>query len=172
MSSCLWFWGKCSRHMIWLEVERVNTWSSVVSWQAKLLRDNRPDGQRTGKAWLGKHHMIPTIIFVYLSLFILFILWRVWRSALFNYELFFSTTTAAELLINVRYCILWYFFLWSVEFICPMTRKYWESLLSLCLFSFWIIHIFFLLALLLLKCLLLPWCPARIFISFYTTQQK
>lgn len=74
MSCCLWFEGKCRHHMIWSEVERVNMWSSGVSWRAELLCDNSPDGQRTGKAWLGKHHMIPTIIFVYFSLFILFIL--------------------------------------------------------------------------------------------------
>lgn len=65
----MWFWGKCSHHMIWSEV---NTWSSVVSWRAEPFSDNRPDGQRTGKAWLSKQHMTPTNIFVCLCLFVPF----------------------------------------------------------------------------------------------------
>lgn len=63
--------GQIHHHMIWLGVAGVKTWSSVLSWQVQSLSDNRPDGQRTGKGWLGKQHV--TLIFVYLSLFVAFI---------------------------------------------------------------------------------------------------
>lgn len=49
--------GRCGHHMIWLEVAGVGTWSSVVSWRAEPLSDNKPDGQRTGKGltWQTTH---------------------------------------------------------------------------------------------------------------------
>lgn len=46
-----------------------HTHTHRVSWQAEPPCDNKPDGQRTRRAWLGKHHMTPAAISVFLSLF-------------------------------------------------------------------------------------------------------
>lgn len=99
MSCCLRFEGKCRHHMIWSEVERFNMWSSGVSWRAEPLCDNRPDGQRTGKAWLGKHHMIPTIVCLFFLVYPFHSLWRCFEEcdAQLSSIMNVSATTAAEL---------------------------------------------------------------------------
>lgn len=80
---CTHHWDECVQLTVVLGRKAAITWfdwrlqqgstqSSVVSWGAEPLCDNRPDGQRTGKAWPGKQHVTPTEIFVCLSLFVLF----------------------------------------------------------------------------------------------------
>lgn len=80
---CTDHWDECVQLTVVLGRKAAITWfdwrlqqgstqSSVVSWRAEPLCDNRPDGQRTGKAWPGKQHVTPTEIFVCLSLFVLF----------------------------------------------------------------------------------------------------
>lgn len=132
----MWFWGKCSHHMIWSEV---NTWSSVVSWRAELLSDNRPDGQRTGKAWLSKQHMTPTNIFVRLCLFVPFIL-----SDSLSVTLLWSVTLSSlqpstSPLSQYTKCSRDFFFLnyWFVVGICSIACL--SGLTSF--FLFWIIPI-------------------------------
>lgn len=67
--------GKWHNHMIWLgggcrdRQSHTHAHMQIVSWQAEPPCDNRPDGQRTRRAWLGKQHMTPKAIWIFVSLF-------------------------------------------------------------------------------------------------------
>lgn len=80
VSSCLWFWGKCSHHMIWLEAAEVNTWSSVVSWQAVITSQTGKVQTRHDSAnntWQISLFIFPCLFIVSSQPVSVILLWRI-----------------------------------------------------------------------------------------------